>query len=275
MDKIIQKYDLSESQICKNNYNTTICGYSNALQKKVFIKIFAERDKYENEKQVCLSMISECGFIDSNDDETYYIVYAFRNYKDIVINKRNIREIAALIADFHKTAIAFNKPSEMLSHKLIRSMDEIRVFLTDKKLEDIYDKISSYFDFLDIEERLIGEVTVHGDFGTRNIKECDGKLYLIDFERAGRGCFWLDFNKFFNREIKNPNSKKTFLEAYSQAFGSKFLMPASLYRMAQLFYSVLGVYKYNHRFSDPEFFGMGQKMLKKVENYFSDMRIIN
>lgn len=275
MDKIIDIYMLTDINKITKNINTTYSAYSQKFDKKVFIKIFGEEEKFIKEKKIAQHLESYSGYLDSYDNQTKCIIYEYRDYKDVELCKENIGKIAELLSEFHKNSIFKEEKNKKLSDKIIDSYKVvISEFKDDVKLKKIYNLIRPYFTIINLEEQKQPKVMLHGDFGLRNVKEYLGKMHLIDFERASSGNFWTDLNKFLNRDLVNKVDKKTFLDIYMKNM-SGLSLPTSLYYIAQLYYSALGIYKYNIKVFDKEFLALAKSMIDKIERYLESNQVFN
>ncbi len=273
MDEIINKYELEDVNIITNNINTTFSAYSKKFNKKVFVKIFGEEDKFINENKFVKKLSTYSGYLDS-DEQIKCIILEYRDYKDVVLNKENIKKIAETLAKFHKLNVFNKEESKKLTAKINDSYKLVISNFKEEKIKKIYKLISPYFPLIDFEEQNKPKVMLHGDFGIRNIKEYLGKIYFIDFERTSFGNFWTDLDKFFSRDLTDLNDKKYFLNIYMKNMPG-LPLPSSLYYHVQLFYSALGIYKYNLKVNDKEFLNLGQTMLEKVEKYLESNQVFN
>lgn len=112
---------------------------------------------------------------------------------------------------------------------------------------------------------------IHGDFSLRNIKILDDEFQLIDFERSKIDFYFLDFIKFFYIDLNNDEKKiKTFLSEYYKELKLNKISNELMYFL--IFYTSLGIFKYNLHIEDTNFLNYAFIMLEDVNNFFAKQR---
>ena len=105
---------------------------------------------------------------------------------------------------------------------------------------------------------------LHGDVGIRNYKYIDGKLALIDFEKARLGPVYQDFIKLFYQDFDlNEELIQLFLAGYASKNPTYHL--SDLTRQYLIFTTAIGIFNYTEKIEDLPFRHVGEAMLDTIE----------
>lgn len=255
------------------SYNRHYSGYSERLNKKVFIKVFEDEKKFEKEKAIVLSM-TENYVQDFMLEGRFVLVLDYKDYQEITtLSDSDLVEIAKIISYFHKyTRLDLEEHDKNISDKI----DATLAKLIDRENYGYLEKIVSSFRGLygHINQAFINteKVTIHGDFTLRNIKMYSNTLELIDFERASKTTYYMDFIKFFYIDLDSQKDKiDLFLSSYYKDSGFKPISQVLQY--ALILYSGLGIMKYTMDFNDKPFEEIGLRMIKDVESFLGSKTV--
>ncbi|MBS4761509.1 hypothetical protein KG089_02155 [Carnobacteriaceae bacterium zg-ZUI252] len=152
------------------SYNMHYYGYSKYLNRKIFIKIFNDKKKFEKEKSSVLFMTDKY-LTDFEMDNKFILVLKFINYSDIDrISQQDIYQISQKIAKLHKMKTeSFHEKN--LSEKIKSTLNDIKKRTNFKYLLRLVESFEEFFEIVDIESSNTQKVRLHGDFSLRNIKK--------------------------------------------------------------------------------------------------------
>ena len=262
--------ELLDANLQKINHiseNKHFIGFSKKLGEKVFVKIFKDPLKYKLEYEV----LRRKGNLLLDFPECSALVLKYEDYIPLnkeSVNDEDIIKIAKLISDFHGGSGRSIENDKEISLKKVLEKNVYR--LTDRKeYTKIYELYSRFLRNISKLDEEYGKtlVFIHGDFGLRNIMRKDDNLVLIDFERVKYASYYLDFIKYFYKDLDNDKRKiELFLEHYYEHSKEKVLSKELEYCL--IFISALGILNYTKRVEDKEFEKLGLKMLEDVENYY-------
>ena len=268
--KIAEKLDGTFMKYKHTSYNNHYYGYSNSFQQKVFVKIFEDDNKFEQEKKSVLLLTGNY-ITDFKLDNKFILVLKFIEYSDIdSLSDKEIPKIADRIARFHMSIDPdYSDSKTKISEKIKSTLNELKNRENYIYLESLVQKFKEFFELADIEYIHTNKVRIHGDFSLRNIKKNKGEIELFDFERSTNNIFYLDFIKFFYIDLMSQNEKiEIFLSHYYASSSSK---PISvLLKHVLILYTGLGIMKYTMDFEDSSFEEIGFRMLKDVEIFLEN-----
>lgn len=271
--KLIGNFKILKHESLNSHYT----GFSKYYRTDVFIKIFpaTQKKKFITEKAILFG--NKQRYIDSFESlGTYFLVLQDYYLQDIdqkqLDSPRKIINIANIIKRFHfqnvERFIDFKKSeSSDISQKIEKRILEIdnspyldevvRIWKELKKLE--YDANQEY-------NNGKYRVMTHGDFSIRNIKLLDNNPYLIDFERVKLDFYFLDFIKFFYIDLNNDDNRvNLFLSKYYKETGFEHISDILKYFL--IFYTSIGIIKYNLFIKDTNFLGSAFRMLNDVNSF--------
>lgn len=247
--------------------NQHYIGYSKLYNRKIFIKVFDDDNKFILENEI---LKDESSLYITSDYLNKILVLSFREYKNLVSSDMEndvIIKISKEISNFHKKKYIDKGKYKETSLKKILEYNLSR--LVKREEFDLLSRI--YYEFFKLLCDLEGEykdslVTIHGDFCLRNIKVYNENIVLIDFERAKYASYYLDFIKFFYNDLDNNKEKKDiFLKEYYQESNKKKISRNLEYCL--IFISSMGILNYTMRIEDREFEKLGLTMLTDVKNF--------
>ena len=247
--------------------NQHYIGYSKLYNRKIFIKVFNDENKFILENEI---LKDESFLYITSDYINKILVLSFREYKNLVSSDMEndvLIKISKVISNFHKKKYIDKGKYKETSLKKILEYNLTR--LVKREEFDLLSRI--YYEFFKLLCDLEGEykdslVTIHGDFCLRNIKVYNENIVLIDFERAKYASYYLDFIKFFYNDLDNNKEKKDiFLKEYYQE-SNKMKISRNL-EYCLIFISSMGILNYTMRIEDREFEKLGLTMLTDVKNF--------
>ena len=247
--------------------NQHYIGYSKLYNRKIFIKVFDDENKFILENEI---LKDESSLYITSDYLNKILVLSFREYKNLVSSDMEndvLIKISKVISNFHKKKYIDKGKYKETSLKKILEYNLAR--LVKREEFDLLSRI--YYEFFKLLCGLEGEykdslVTIHGDFCLRNIKVYNENIVLIDFERAKYASYYLDFIKFFYNDLDNNKEKKDiFLKEYYQESNKKKISRNLEYCL--IFISSMGILNYTMRIEDREFEKLGLTMLTDVKNF--------
>ena len=247
--------------------NQHYIGYSKLYNRKIFIKVFDDENKFILENEI---LKDESSLYITSDYLNKILVLSFREYKNLVSSDMEndvLIKISKVISNFHKKKYIDKGKYKETSLKKILEYNLSR--LVKREEFDLLSRI--YYEFFKLLCDLEGEykdslVTIHGDFCLRNIKVYNENIVLIDFERAKYASYYLDFIKFFYNDLDNNKEKKDiFLKEYCQESNKKKISRNLEYCL--IFISSMGILNYTMRIEDREFEKLGLTMLTDVKNF--------
>lgn len=270
--KLIGKFKILKHQSLNSHY----VGFSKYYDIDVFIKVFPskQREKFISEKGIVSK--DKQRYIDSFEAfSSHFLVLQDYNYKDIQSYQldypENLISIAQIIKKFHfqinRENIKISQPEESLTEKIEKRIVEIKdspyindVKIVWKKMKFLEQRINDEY----VEGK--NNTIIHGDFSLRNIKILDDEFQLIDFERSKIDFYFLDFIKFFYIDLNNDEKKiKTFLSEYYKELKLNKISNELMYFL--IFYTSLGIFKYNLHIEDTNFLNYAFIMLEDVNNF--------
>lgn len=271
--KLIGKFKILKHQSLNSHY----VGFSKYYDIDVFIKVFPskQREKFISEKGIVSK--DKQRYIDSFEAfSSHFLVLQDYNYKDIQSYQldypENLISIAQIIKKFHfqinRENTKISQPEESLTEKIEKRIVEIKdspyindVKIVWKKMKFLEQRINDEY----VEGK--NNTIIHGDFSLRNIKILDDEFQLIDFERSKIDFYFLDFIKFFYIDLNNDEKKiKTFLSEYYKELKLNKISNELMYFL--IFYTSLGIFKYNLHIEDTNFLNYAFIMLEDVNNFF-------
>ena len=247
--------------------NQHYIGYSKLYNRKIFIKVFDDENKFILENEI---LKDESSLYITSDYLNKILVLSFREYKNLVSSDMEndvLIKISKVISNFYKKKYIDKGKYKETSLKKILEYNLSR--LVKREEFDLLSRI--YYEFFKLLCDLEGEykdslVTIHGDFCLRNIKVYNENIVLIDFERAKYASYYLDFIKFFYNDLDNNKEKKDiFLKEYYQESNKKKISRNLEYCL--IFISSMGILNYTMRIEDREFEKLGLTMLTDVKNF--------
>jgi len=275
--KLIGKFKILKHQSLNSHY----VGFSKYYDIDVFIKVFPskQREKFISEKGIVSK--DKQRYIDSFEAfSSHFLVLQDYNYKDIQSYQldypENLISIAQIIKKFHfqinRENTKISQPEESLTEKIEKRIVEIKdspyindVKIVWKKMKFLEQRINDEY----VEGK--NNTIIHGDFSLRNIKILDDEFQLIDFERSKIDFYFLDFIKFFYIDLNNDEKKiKTFLSEYYKELKLNKISNELMYFL--IFYTSLGIFKYNLHIEDTNFLNYAFIMLEDVNNFFAKQR---
>ncbi|MCY7203214.1 hypothetical protein MK549_10680 [Streptococcus gallolyticus subsp. gallolyticus] len=275
--KLIGKFKILKHQSLNSHY----VGFSKYYDIDVFIKVFPskQREKFISEKGIVSK--DKQRYIDSFEAfSSHFLVLQDYNYKDIQSYQldypENLISIAQIIKKFHfqinRENTKISQPEESLTEKIEKRIVEIKdspyindVKIVWKKMKFLEQRINDEY----VEGK--NNTIIHGDFSLRNIKILDDEFQLIDFERSKIDFYFLDFIKFFYIDLNNDEKKiKTFLSEYYKELKLNKISNELMYFL--IFYTSLGIFKYNLHIEDTNFLNYTFIMLEDVNNFFAKQR---
>lgn len=275
--KLIGKFKILKHQSLNSHY----VGFSKYYDIDVFIKVFPskQREKFISEKGIVSK--DKQRYIDSFEAfSSHFLVLQDYNYRDIQSYQldypENLISIAQIIKKFHfqinRENTKISQPEESLTEKIEKRIVEIKdspyindVKIVWKKMKFLEQRINDEY----VEGK--NNTIIHGDFSLRNIKILDDEFQLIDFERSKIDFYFLDFIKFFYIDLNNDEKKiKTFLSEYYKELKLNKISNELMYFL--IFYTSLGIFKYNLHIEDTNFLNYAFIMLEDVNNFFAKQR---
>ncbi|EIC1657207.1 hypothetical protein K9135_002932 [Listeria monocytogenes] len=263
-------------EISHVSYNKHFTGYSEKFEQFVFVKVFTVKniEKFS----------TELAILKSNQNRYIYdfgsIGYNFLILKDYTLeefeartlnNYKVLSELSTLIADYHQSNKEKDIPKkDNISFRICSDLKKLKSRKNYNELCDIYKKLLSMRDVIEVEYNCREKVAIHGDFGVRNIKIHNNQKILIDFERSKKDIYFLDFIKFFYIDLNGDNKLiDYFLERYYNHSNTTKI--SKLLMHVLIFYVGLGIMKYTLDFEDKEFEDIGLKMIGDSKKYLNTL----
>lgn len=198
---------------CERTHNMHYFGFSQLVNKEVFVKVFTDKKLYNNELHIYLNYKSERLIDYIEFEDKYIIIIELQNYAPFIWqDDKCIKEAATVIADFHKNYDMNLKPIDLYS-RLEKKFNSIK---KNTLINQIYDFFILNKNDIEEEYSSMNKTIIHSDFGERNLKYNNGIIELIDFERIKVSIPWLDFVKIFVMEITDQREQNIFLDEYQK-----------------------------------------------------------
>lgn len=198
---------------CERTHNMHYFGFSQLVNKEVFVKVFTDKKLYNNELHIYLNYKSERLIDYIEFEDKYIIIIELQNYAPFIWqDDKCIKEAATVIADFHKNYDMNLKPIDLYS-RLEKKFNSIK---KNTMINQIYEFFILNKNDIEEEYSSMNKTIIHSDFGERNLKYNNGIIELIDFERIKVSIPWLDFVKIFVMEITDQREQNIFLDEYQK-----------------------------------------------------------
>lgn len=268
IDQLNRKLQANLTPINHESLNHTFVGYSHLFHQSIFVKQFAKKQAYITEKNVT-DQLNDRVLTGFSFDNTFVLVLKDWSPKDVSkpVDSKLAYEMGKILATFHLEVKPFpgikivkNQFDDYLAEINNFHKSVYKVSLT--KLEDKFLPHKN-----EIQEELSNQskYILHGDVGVRNYKYIDGKLTLIDFEKARLGPVYLDFIKLFYQDFALDNELiNSFLRGYSTENADYQLF--DLTKRYLIFTTAIGIFNYTEKIEDQPFKNIGIKMLETIDN---------
>lgn len=268
IDQLNKKLKANLKPINHESLNHTFVGYSHLFHQSVFVKQFTKKQAYITEKNITSQLNDRIltGFSLSN---TFVLVLKDWSSKDVSkpMDSKLAFEMGQILANFHLRVKPF-PGIKVIKNQFDDYLTEINNFHESTyrdRLRQLENKFLPYKNKIRTELSENSKYVLHGDVGLRNYKCLDGKLMLIDFEKARIGPVYLDFIKLFYQDFALDNELITsFLKGYLTKNPNYQL--SDLAKQYLIFTTAIGIFNYTEKIEDIPFRNIGIKMLETLEN---------
>ncbi|WP_318765365.1 phosphotransferase [Lactiplantibacillus carotarum] len=247
------------------SFNQMFTGFSVKYQTAVFVKVFAATrvEKFAMERSVNQQLSDRVLTSWRLADGRAVLVMQDLDLTPLpALTPALVTQMGRTLCQFHQTVQLATGPVAP-NDRFIRTADRLA------RLHECagYPRWQRYYNwFMDYRVQLNSAllrqpvVSLHGDFGVRNCRYCDGRLILIDFERVKPGIAQEDVVKFFQQDL---NGRSDLIQAFWNGYGAS----AVLDRLAVAwldFDCALGIMTYVQQRPDPAFETVGQRLIGAV-----------
>lgn len=256
--------------------NHTFFGYSQKYCQKIFVKVFTQEGKFLTEKAVNEQLNSRVlGSLEIKlSAEQFVLVMTDIAPKNLSgqLSPELAEKMGEKLAKFHQQVQPFegiyrnnklfskaeNDINTLEKTALKQRMAQVLTFFNAKSAELVQDLQAH------------SKTVLHGDVGLRNYQIVNGKLVLIDFERARMGANYQDFIKLFYQDFNlNKDLIVAFLNGYQK--NNSRVEISILTQVFLIFITAIGIMRYTNRIADPAFEKVGLEMLETVEQFLSNI----
>ncbi|BDZ31818.1 phosphotransferase [Lactiplantibacillus sp. WILCCON 0030] len=250
------------------SFNRMFTGYSRRWQQVVFVKAFTpeRRGKFEIER--CVNQQLNDRVLTSWQGPAGEWILVMRDLSvtplSTPITPALATQMGQVLAHFHQT-VSLPVPKTLAVFDFADTEAKIaRLPVTPlvgrlTALMSIFERQAGAIKTELGQTKLLG---LHGDVSCRNYQFVEGKLQLIDFERAKMGYPQEELQKLFYQDFADqPACRSAFLAGYGAL---PILSP--LTKGWLTFRTAVGIFCYVQAMPDPQFERVGQRMLQAVEH---------
>lgn len=268
-----EKLKATLTQITHESLNSTFVGYSELYKQVIFVKVFSQEGKFLTEKTVNEQLNSRVlGFFTIENPQRFILIMEDCDPIDLKLplTAELAFEMGQELSAFHQNVKLFEDIylNEQLFKKVETDVSSLKNIAVKDRLEELLKAFNPIKAKIEHDLCAYSTVVLHGDVGVRNYKLVNGKLRLIDFERARKGVNYQDFIKLFYQDFKlNKNLISSFIEGY-RAKGAKVeILPET--QVFLIFITAVGIMKYVEKIEDQPFEKIGELMLETCTQYFN------
>lgn len=248
--------------------NRTFFGYSQKYCQKIFVKVFSQESKFLTEKAVNEQLNSRV--LASFKIENLFAL-VMTDIAPVDLSEQLSPELAfgmgKKLAEFHQHVRPFAGiyPNNDFFSKVKYDISTLKKALLKDRLTSLLTIFNEEKAEINQDIKTHATTVLHGDVGLRNYQMVDGKLVLIDFERARMGVNYQDFIKLFYQDFA---LKQNLLAAFLKGYGLKVEIK-ELTQVFLIFITAIGILRYTAKISDPDFEEIGLKMLETVDLFLN------
>ena len=272
--KILQeKLKATLTQITHESLNSTFVGYSELYKQVIFVKVFSQEGKFLTEKTVNEQLNSRVlGFFTIENPQRFILVMKDCDPIDLKLplTTELAFEMGQELSAFHQNVKPFEGIylNEQLFKKVEMDVSSLKNIAVKDRLEELLKAFNPIKAKIEHDLCAYSTVVLHGDVGVRNYKLVNGKLRLIDFERARKGVNYQDFIKLFYQDFNlNKNLISSFIEGYRTKGAKVEILPET--QVFLIFITAVGIMKYVEKIEDQPFEKIGELMLETCTQYFN------
>ena len=247
--KILQeKLKATLTQIMHESLNSTFVGYSELYKQVIFVKVFSQEGKFLTEKTVNEQLNSRVlGFFTIENPQRFILIMEDCDPIDLKLplTAELAFEMGQELSAFHQNVKLFEGIylNEQLFKKVEMDVSSLKNIAVKDRLEELLKAFNPIKAKIEHDLCAYSTVVLHGDVGVRNYKLVNGKLRLIDFERARKGVNYQDFIKLFYQDFKlNKNLISSFIEGYKTKGAKVEILPET--QVFLIFITAVGIMKY-------------------------------
>lgn len=247
--KILQKkLKATLTQITHESLNSTFVGYSELYKQVIFVKVFSQEGKFLTEKAVNEQLNSRVlGFFTIENPQRFILIMKDCAPIDLKLplTAELAFEMGQELSAFHQNVKPFEGIylNEQLFKKVETDVSSLKNFVVKGRLEELLKAFNPIKAKIEHDLCAYSTVVLHGDVGVRNYKLVNGKLRLIDFERARKGVNYQDFIKLFYQDFNlNKNLISSFIEGYRTKGAKVEILPET--QVFLIFITTVGIMKY-------------------------------
>lgn len=268
VEKLNQELHSNLKPINHESLNKTFVGYSNLYKQSIFVKQFAKRQGDYTEEMVT-NQLNDRVITNMLIDDKYILVLKDVKPRDISssVDQNLAFKMGQVLGNFHTHVQPFPK-IKIVKNQFDNYLSEINTFQDSfykNKLIKVARKIKSNKNEIQENLKTNSDFVLHGDIGIRNYKYINGKLALIDFEKARLGPAYQDFIKLFYQDFSlNQKLINSFLKGYSTENSDYQL--SNLTKQYLVFTTAIGIFNYTEKINDIAFRNIGKRMLDSIED---------
>jgi len=251
------RYGATLVKIPHQSLNASYVGFSERFGQPIFVKQFApgQTKKWQAETAITEQMSD---WLLAFDAKTRILVRQDLPFMPVEkLDQALASDMGRVLADYHRRVQPF--PGIQDNYRAI----EMLATISDPQLVDGARWFQAHAEGIEVQLQAVPAVVRHGDVGLRNYRYLNGQLCLIDYERAQLGMAQQDFIKLFYQDFQ---SDQVLIQAFLSGYGELAPVP-ELTWMYTIFITVVGIFNYVRKVSDPAFLAVGQRMLRDVRNY--------
>ena len=274
IEKILEeKLQADLTKITHESQNSTFVGDSAKFEQKIFVKVFAQAEKFLTEKAVNEQLNTRV--LDSFVvKQTQQFVLVMKDLAPSDIKEEITPDMAfnmgIELSHFHQKVKPFSGIylNNQLFNKAKRDIDNLNKPEIKNKLLKLLAQFTA--ERADIEKDLAvhANTVLHGDVGLRNYKIVADHLRLIDFERARMGVNYQDFIKLFYQDFGlNKELIVSFVKGYEKCGEKIAVTPVT--QVFLIFITAIGIMKYTEKIVDKPFEKIGEQMLATCTSFLN------
>ena len=260
-----EKLQADLTKITHESQNSTFVGDSKKFKQKIFVKVFAQAEKFLTEKAVNEQLNTRV--LDSFVvKQTQQFVLVMKDLAPSDIKEEITPDMAfnmgIELSHFHQKVKPFSGIylNNQLFNKAKRDIDNLNKPEIKNKLLKLLAQFTAERAGIEKDLAVHANTVLHGDVGLRNYKIVAGHLSLIDFERARMGVNYQDFIKLFYQDFGlNKELIVSFVKGYEKCGEKIAVTPVT--QVFLIFITAIGIMKYTEKIVDKPFEKIGEQML--------------
>ena len=268
-----EKLQADLTKITHESQNSTFVGDSKKFKQKIFVKVFAQAEKFLTEKAVNEQLNTRV--LDSFVvKQTQQFVLVMKDLAPSDIKEEITPDMAfnmgIELSHFHQKVKPFSGIylNNQLFNKAKRDIDNLNKPEIKNKLLKLLAQFTAERAGIEKDLAVHANTVLHGDVGLRNYKIVAGHLSLIDFERARMGVNYQDFIKLFYQDFGlNKELIVSFVKGYEKCGEKIAVTPVT--QVFLIFITAIGIMKYTEKIVDKPFEKIGEQMLATCTSFLN------